>query len=527
MALCPDLILLEAQPHGLAVLDGRIVAVGDDATLRALAGPATRRLSAGGRRVVPGFHDAHLHFQMLGHNLSAVDLFEVPSLAEAQHRLATRSAELPAGRWLTGRGWLQDLGPGGQFPTAADLDAAVPQRPAILRHKSGHAAWVNSAALRLADITAATPDPEGGVIGRDAAGQPDGMLYENACELVGRHVPAPTAADNLAAARAAQTHAHALGVTAVQCFDGRRSLLAFAALEAADQLRLRATAHLYPDQLDGLIAAGLRSGFGSAWLQLGYLKLFADGALGSVTAWMLEPYEGTPDQVGVATIGCEELREWTTRASRHGFPSAVHAIGDRACREVLDAFAALRRDEASWGLTPAERPHRIEHAQVLHSDDLPRLAALGVVASMQPIHATQDMLLVDRWWGARGAGAYAFRSLLDAGTALACGSDAPVEDLNPLLGLHAAVTRRRVGGQPGPQGWYPEQRLTLDEALAGFTHGAAAACGRGHELGRLEPGYLADWVVLSADPWQLDPQELPTVRVWQTVVGGEVVYQAE
>jgi predicted amidohydrolase YtcJ len=278
-----------------------------------------------------------------------------------------------------------------------------------------------------------------------------------------------------------------------------------------------------PDEnLDAAIQAGLQSGFGDERLRIGGVKAFADGALGARTAYMLEPFEGEPDNYGIAVTAGEDLRELVGKASRAGLAAFVHAIGDRANREVLDAVEASRR--AGEGL---HLRHRIEHTQILHPDDIPRLAELGVIASMQPIHATQDMLLADSLWGERSAGGYAFRSLLDNGAALAFGSDSPVEDLNVMIGIHAAVTRRRADGSPGPEGWYPEQRLTVAEAVYAYTAGAAYASGEEAIKGTLTPGKLADLVVLSQDIFGIDPMEILETEVVATVLDGEVVYTRE
>lgn len=509
--------------RAMAVWRGRIVALDDDAL--ALRGPRTEVLSA--PCIIPGLHDAHLHFLMLGTSLSRVDLFEVPSLDEALRRVAEHARGLAPRAWILGRGWKQDLWPDRRFPTAGDLDRVTGEHPALLRDKSGHAAWANSKALQLAGIDSYTADPPGGLIGRDEHHRPTGILFEEAAWGIQRVIPEPTADQRIDAVQAAQSAALATGLTCVQCMDGLESIRAVQGLAARGGLRLRVVHHFHTEVLDRLDSLGLRPGFGDRLARLGNLKLFADGALGPRTAWMLEPYEGEPENRGVATIEPAELRESIARASRLGFASCTHAIGDRACREVLDAIAAVRADEAAAGIAPDARRHRIEHVQVLHPDDLPRLAELSVIASMQPIHATQDIDLVDRYWGARGAYAYAFRRLLEAGTRLAFGSDAPVEDVNPFVGLHAVVTRRRADGTPSEAGWYPDQRLTVTEALAGFTHGAAHSAGLETELGRLMPGMLADFLLMDEDPHEVEPMRLRELRPRETWVGGERAWAAQ
>jgi predicted amidohydrolase YtcJ len=310
--------------------------------------------------------------------------------------------------------------------------------------------------------------------------------------------------------------------------EGAGAFRAFQALLAAGELKLRITMQIPEENLDAAIQAGVRSGFGNEWLRIGGVKIFSDGALGARTAYMLEPFEGYPDSYGLPMGTVERLREVIAKASRAGIASFVHAIGDRANREVLDAIAAARQEEtASAHATRNPQSalrHRIEHAQITHPADIPRFASLGVIASMQPIHATQDMRIADTLWGKRSAHSYAWRSLLDAGAALAFGSDAPVETLSVLAGLHAAVTRRRPDGAPGPDGWYGEQRLTMDEAVYAYTAGAAYASGEEATKGSLTPGKVADLVVLSQDIFTIDPMAILETAVVGTMVGGEWVY---
>jgi hypothetical protein len=304
--------------------------------------------------------------------------------------------------------------------------------------------------------------------------------------------------------------------------EGAAAFRGFQKLRAGGELQMRVLMQIPEENLDAAILAGLQSGFGDERLRIGGVKAFADGALGARTAYMLEPFEGEPDNYGIAVSEAEHLLDLVGKASRAGLPAFIHAIGDRANREVLDAVEASRR--AGEGL---HLRHRIEHTQILHPDDIPRLAELGVIASMQPIHATQDMLLADSLWGERSASAYAFRSLLDSGAALAFGSDSPVEDLNVMIGIHAAVTRRRADGSPGPEGWYPEQRLTVAEAVRAYTAGAAYASGEEAIKGALSPGKLADLVVLSQDIFSIDPMAILETEVVATRLDGEVVYGRE
>ena len=518
-----------AAPRGqaIAIAGDRVLAVGGNDEIRALAAPPGKTIDLRGRTVTPGFTDAHLHFLSYGIGLQEIELAGVNSLMEALALVAARAGQTPPGQWLTGRGWDHTLWGDGDFPTRQDLDRAAPQHPVFLRRKCGHAGWANTRALELAGITAATPDPFGGAIDHDPiTGQPTGILKDVAMELMFRLFQEPSLDEATAAIQAATPHAHKAGLVAVHTMEGAGAFRAFQALQASGELKLRITMQIPEENLDAAIQAGLRSGFGNEWLRIGGVKIFSDGALGARTAYMLEPYEGYPDNVGLPMASIEHLREVIGKASQAGIASFVHAIGDRANREVLDAIAAARTLETmnATGDTQYVLRHRIEHAQIVHPDDQPRFASLGVIASMQPIHATQDMLIADRLWGKRSAHAYPWRSLLNAGAVLAFGSDAPVETLNVMVGIHAAVTRRRPDGAPGPAGWYAEQRLTVDEAVYAYTAGAAFASGEETVKGSLAPGKLADLVILSQDIFSIDPMAILGTEVVGTLVGGAWVY---
>ncbi|MFN8492986.1 MAG: amidohydrolase [Caldilineaceae bacterium] len=508
-------------PHAraIALAGNRIVAVGDDAAMRALLAPDGKAIDLHGQMVVPGFTDAHIHFLGYGLSLREIDLMDVPSLAEAQQRIAARAATTPSGHWLTGRGWDHSLWPGGAFPSRHALDQVAPEHPAFLRRKCGHIGWANSRALAVAGITANTPDPAGGEIERDpVTGEPTGILKELAMDLVGQLLTQPTEAEITDAIKTAMAEAHKHGIVGIQLMGGD-SLPALQTLRANGELKLRVTYNIPVADLDAAIQVGLRPGLGDEWLRIGGVKFFADGSLGGRTAQMIAPYQNEPNNYGIEVTTREQIHEITFKAARAGLPILVHAIGDQANRNVLDAIEATHK--AGIGLTLR---HRIEHAQVLHPDDLPRFAQLGVVASMQPIHATQDMRMADAYWGARSRGAYAWRSLLNSGAVLAFGSDAPVEDLNVIKGLHAAVTRRRPDGYPGPEGWYGEERLSMEEAVYAYTAGAAYAIGAEQTEGKLAPGMAADLVILSEDIFSLNPMALLETDVVATMVGGEFVY---
>ncbi|MEZ4869749.1 MAG: amidohydrolase [Caldilineaceae bacterium] len=514
--------------NALAVRDHKFLAVGDPATVTALRGPQTQVLDLAGASVLPGLCDAHIHFTHYALSLQQIQIFEVPTLEEMLVRVAAKAAATPAGQWLIGWGWNQTLWPDPRFPTRHDLDRVAPNHPVLLREKSGHSAVANSVALRLAGVDAQTHNPAGGEIVHDGAGQPTGLLLEDpAIVLVSRHIPEPTAADVDAAVLAAQANAHRFGLTAIHDLDGKRGFGTFQRLRLRGQLQLRAVTHVAMDQLEHALGVGLRAGLGDEWLRVGGLKLFADGALGPRTAAMIEPYENEPDNYGITIVDKEDMMEMARRASAAGLPTIIHAIGDRANHDVLDVFAVVRQQETEQGILRSQRRHRIEHVQVLHPNDVNRLAALDVIASVQPIHATQDMRNVDAFWGKRGELAYAFRTLLNTGARLAFGSDAPVETPNPFVGIHAAVTRRRMDGTPGVEGWHPEQKLSVAEAVAAYTLGAAYAESWEAQLGSITPGKYADFIVPSQDIFRCDPMEIYKTTVDLTAIGGEVVYQSD
>jgi predicted amidohydrolase YtcJ len=500
------------------VRDGRFVAVGRADEIDAPSGAET--LDAGGRLVVPGFTDAHAHLLGTGAAMRNVGLKGAATVAEAVQRVAERVATTPNGGWVRGAGWDQNDWPGAQFPHRRDLDAVAPEHPVVLVHTSGHCSWVNSAALRAANVTAETPVPVGGAIDLDDAGEPTGILRDTAARLVADVVPSPSPAERLAALNEAIAHAHRLGVTGVHAMDvGRGELQALYALRDSGALRLRVRAYMSASRLDEWFERNMATGDGDDMLRIGGVKFFTDGALGSLTAWMLEPYEGSSD-TGLPLQPAEELERGVRAALEHRLAPAVHAIGDRACRAALDIFEQAR------DLAPA-LVRRIEHAQLLTDADLPRLAAVGVVASVQPIHATQDMAKVDRSWGARGRHAYAFASLLRSGATIAFGSDTPVETMDPIAGIHAAVTRRNAAGEPAA-GWYPDERVSLEAALSAYTRGCAIAAGELEPAGCIAPGSAGDFVVLSHDLFDIeDPMGILDARADITVVAGEAVYQRD
>jgi predicted amidohydrolase YtcJ len=513
-----------SQPHATAlVIDhGDVIAVGADDEILSLFSTANS-FNARGHTIIPGLTDAHIHLEDYALSLQKVKC-ETSTRLECLQRIAERVITTPPGEWILGHGWNQNNWVEG-YGTASLVDEVAPNNPVYLTHKSLHSAWANTPALRLAGITRDTPDPTGGRIGHLSNGDPDGILFESATNILERAIPEPSLEQVVKALQAAIPLLWRMGLTGVHDFDRSRCFSALQILRQRHELRLRVLKSIPLESLAHAAELGLRSGFGDDFLRIGSVKMFADGALGPHTAAMLQPYNDDPNNLGILMMDAEELYEYGRLAVEHGISMAVHAIGDRTNHEVLNAYAQLRELEVSL---PSHSQnflrHRIEHVQLLHPDDLPRFSRFNIIASMQPIHATSDMLMADQCWGKRSTYAYAWKSQLSQQVPLAFGSDAPVESPNPFWGIHAAVTRRRSDGTPSLDGWYPEQRLSVDEALHAFTIGAAYAAEMEDRLGKLTPGYLADLLVLDEDPYTCAPEALLNIQPLATMVGGEWVY---
>ncbi len=533
---------------GVAIRDGRVLAVGDDDEVLSVAGGGARVIDLGGRRVLPGLVDAHFHFKGWALARRRLRLAGLPSLAAAQDAVREAARATPPGRWILGQGWSETNWPERRFLTAADLDAVAPEHPVFLWRSDLHLAVANSLALRLARITAQTPDPPAGAIDRDGTGRPTGVLRDEAMNLVDALLPEESAAEVDAAMAEAIGEAHRLGLTGVHDFrsveaeEGRAAWEAWQRLWGRDALQLRVWAMISGAALDEAIALGLRTGFGDDRLRMGGIKLYADGSLGARTAWMMEPYRDGGSGLPIAPM--EEIAVKMARAHAAGIAVGIHAIGDRAIHELLEVFAevlprVVQADEGArpgqgrgtsegrataYRVQPSGVPHRIEHVQHSHPQDLRRVGELGLVASVQPMHLVDDMGLVERAVGERARWAYAFRTLQEGGAVLALGSDCPVADPNPFRGIHAAVTRQQPGGVPAG-GWFGEERLTVAEAVAGYTLGPAYASGQRHKLGSLSPGKLADLVVLDRDIFAVPPEEIGATEVVMTVFDGEAVYE--
>lgn len=516
-----------AKPVAEAVAwdaQGRILALGTARELSAKY-PDARRVDAAGATVVPGLIDAHAHLMNLGYALLRADLVDAADKGEVIERLKAFEATLPEGAWLLGRGWDQNDWPGKQFPTAADLDAAFPDRPVWLERVDGHAGWGNSAAMRAVSRDLSGDwQPEGGRILRDANGQPTGVFIDTAAALVDAVVPPPDDALRAEALERALAAAVANGLTGVHDMGVSLADLRLMRRFADDgrlPLRIRAYANGDAEALDALCAMGAYE-HASGRLAMRGVKFYVDGALGSRGAALIEDYSDEPGHRGLLVTEPAAYAAAVAKARDCGIQPASHAIGDRGNRIVLDTYAAALGKQAS-----GDHRWRVEHAQVVHRDDLPRFGSLKVIASMQPTHATSDMPWAEARVGReRLYGAYAWQRLRALGVPLALGSDFPVESVDPRLGLYSAVTRQDRAGAPAG-GWLADQRLTPAQALHGFTEGAAFSAFDEDSVGRLAPGYRADFVVLGADPLAVDPAALPDLKVLSTWVDGRPVYAAE
>jgi len=505
--------------EALAVKGDRILAVGTHQEVSALAGPGTRTVALEGRTLLPGFVDSHTHFLSGGFQLASVDLRDAGTPEEFARRIADFARGLEPGAWITGGDWDHELW-GGELPRRDWIDALTPEHPVLVSRLDGHMALANTLALEAAGVTGGTPDPAGGSLVRDADGDPTGILKDEAMGLVTRVIPErpPEAWDRALAS--ASAHALSLGITQVHDVDGWKSLEVYRRAHARGGLPLRVYAAVPMSSWERLRDHIAAEGSGDERLWWGGLKAFVDGSLGSTTAWFHEPYLDEPGTVGLMTTDTASLRAWVTDADAAGLHAIVHAIGDRANDWILDVYAGL--EEANG---PRDRRSRIEHAQHLTRDAMRRIGEMGVVASMQPYHAADDGRWAEKRIGSeRVRTTYAFRSLLDAGATLAFGSDWTVAPLDPLLGVDAAVTRRTIDGA-NPDGWVPEERITLEETLVAYTRNGAYAGFSDGFSGTLEPGKRADLVVLSGDLFAQPTTELARLRVDLTYVDGREAYR--
>jgi len=534
-SLAPDLIIVnaavrtmdDARPAGeaVAVSGNRIAAVGTSAELRALAGPKTRIIDAAGKSLLPGFNDAHVHWLSGGFSITNVDLRDASSPTEFTRRIGEFAEKIAKGRWLLGGDWDHEKFPGAQLPTKEWIDAVTPDNPVFISRLDGHMALANSLALKLGKVTKDTKEVAGGLIVRDANGEPTGVLKDAAMELVDKVIPPRSWEENHGAALAATEHAASLGVTSVQDMSAGDDVGLYQYMLEHGELKTRIYAVRSIVSWEVLGKTGVRAAFGNEWLRIGGLKGFADGSLGSTTALFFETYADAPNTYGLLfdqMLPEGIMLERVGAADKRGLQVIIHAIGDEANYRILEIY----REVADKNGT-RDRRFRIEHAQHLRLSEIKRFGSQQVIASMQPYHCADDGRWCDKRIGPeRSRGTYAFRSLLDTGAVLAFGSDWTVAPLNPMEGLKAAVTRQTLDGKH-PGGWVPEQKISLEEAIHAYTVGSAYAEFQDQVKGSITRGKLADLVLLDCDIFKLAPGKLDRVKVTMTILDGRVVYEAK
>ncbi|MCX6135016.1 MAG: amidohydrolase [Ignavibacteriales bacterium] len=513
----------KAKPsaEALAVQRGRILAVGSNSEILKLAGTGTRIVDLKGKRMLPGFIDNHTHFMSGGFQLQSVDLRYAKSESEFAALIKARAEKYP-GRWITGGDWDHDNWPGGNLPSKELIDRFTAQTPLFVNRYDGHMALANSYVLKLAGIDKNTPDPQGGTIVRDKkTGEATGVLKDAAMNLVYRHVPDPSEPEMIEAAKLALTEARRFGVTSIQDVSSGGDVRVYQILRDKSELTARFHCRVPLSQWGNLAAVGIKVPFGDEWVRMGSLKEFADGSLGSSTALFFQPFLSDPGTHGLAmdVVLDGQLEKWSMGADKAGLQLSIHAIGDSANSLTLDIFERIAKANPKW-----DRRFRIEHAQHIAPKDFRRFAELGVIASVQPYHAIDDGRWAEQRIGReRCKTTYPFRTFLDNGVRMCFGSDWTVGPLSPVLGIYAAVTRRTTDGA-NPNGWFPEQKITVAEAIEAYTVNCAYAVFEENEKGSIAPGKMADFVVLSDDILTIDPVKIETVSVEMTIVGGKTVY---
>ncbi len=515
----------DARPlvEAFAVKGGKVVFTGSKAEANVYKGAATKVVDAGGRTVIPGMVDAHGHFAGLAQTLRAVDLTGTRSLAEVVQRVAEKAKTLPKGAWVIGRGWDQNAWGDTRFPTHEALSAAVPDHPVLLTRVDGHANFANAMAMQLAGVTKATQDPNGGKIQRDASGAPTGVFIDNAQGLVGSKVPELTRDEMRSALKDAIALMHSLGLVGVHDAGASRANIdLFEDMAQKGDLNLRLYVMIGDNAaaLTHYFAMGPRSALYNNQVWVRAVKLYADGAMGSRGAALLEPYSDDPNNTGLLVSAPAHIQEVAERGLANGFQINTHAIGDRGNRVVLDAY-----EKALAKVPAANHRFRVEHAQILHYDDIPRFAQLGVIPSMQASHQTSDMYWIGKRLGpTRLYGAYAWQSLLQTGVIVPNGSDFPVEQVNPLISFHSAISRQDARDYPAA-GWFPEQKMSREDALRSMTLWPAYAGFQESLMGSITPGKLADFVILDQDIMRVPAELVLKTRVVATYVGGRAVYE--
>ncbi|UCE51458.1 MAG: amidohydrolase [Desulfobacterales bacterium] len=537
--LKPDLILMNGdfrtqdigQPKvkAVAIAGERILVIGEDVDIRALAHSDTRLIDLGGRLGLPGMMDSHFHYYDWALGRRQLSLSDVKSFPELIERVAQAVQRKVSGSWILGQGWNETDWPENRMPTRDDLDTVAPSHPVVLWRCDLHLAVANSMALEFAGIDQNTPDPPDGVIERDAAGRPNGILRELAANLIKAVITQPGDDELLDAMDDGIHHCHSLGLTGLHDarlmggLEGALALNAWQRLNERGKLDLRCWVSLAGERLDEAVALGLRTGLGDDRLRIGHVKYFADGGMGARTAWMIEPYLDA--EYGMPLVSMDELKETLYRADQAGLAVMIHAIGDKANREVISLFETLQEARSkgkNWPSPPAIS-HRMDHVQMIRPEDLTRLSKIPVVASVQPHNIILDINMIEASVGAKGKWTYAYRDMIDAGVPVLFSSDAPVSDPSPLVGIHAAVTRQRRDGTP-EGGWHPSQRITVEEAVRGYTITPAMAYGRDKDMGSITPGKFADLIILDRNIYTVDPMEIAETRVEMTLFDGRIVY---
>lgn len=525
-----DLMLLNGNIHtmnpqlptaeALAIRDSKIFAVGKSSEVESLGWKNFKVINLNGKTVIPGLIDCHTHFLAFAYGLKRANLQGISSFAELLSVTRSFCKKLRPDEWLVGGGWDKNILQDEPVFHRKVLDQIWPDAPAALQSKDHHVLWVNSKALQAARIDKETHDPPGGRIERDhQTKEPTGILEENACSLVWEKVPTPSVAHAKELLRKAMKIANSYGLTGIHNHDDPGAFPLFERLRLDGELTLRVCSWVPVQELDSAVSVGLLSGFGNENLRFGGVKIYSDGSLGSQTALMFEPFEGSRDDFGVEVTPHDELSDLVVKAGRAGISVAIHSIGDKAVHQSLNAIeASIRETKGDTRLR-----HRIEHVQLLHPRDVDRFKGLGVVASVQPVHAPADIDIAEKYWGKRCRLAYAFNTLLRSGAKLVFGSDAPIETLDPWRGIHAAVRRHTIGDR---ESWYPEEKVSVAEALAAYTGWASYASYEENLKGSIQVGKLADLVVLSQDIFKLSPEEIPDTKVECTILGGRTVFEA-
>ncbi len=502
----------------MLISNGAILALGKEDAYPQLAGRSAEKIDLNGRHVLPAFTDAHTHLIMSALNFYGVDLRPARSLKSALNILQAHTSSIKKNEWVLGFGFNRNLWDDGQ-PTRHDLDRIFPKNPVLLDSIDYHTIWVNSRTLHLSGINQNTPDPPGGKIDREADHQPKGLLSEEAVALIKNILPDFNRQQKKRAVLKLIKQLHAKGISAVHTMEGVDEYKLLKDLDQNDKLKLRVHFYIPHREMDWLIRQKWHSGSGSDWLRIGGIKVFADGSLGSQTAEMRTPYENDADNLGIAHLSEEDLLNIISKGAENGLSPAVHAIGDRAVQKVLNVFEQIQSWRAQWNLIL-----RMEHAQLVPPESVSLFKQFGVIASMQPIHIADDVRIAEKFWGKRSAYAYAMKPLLQAGAELAFGSDTPVADFDPIKGIYSAVNRRYHLDPRQPR-WQPQLAISTEQAIRAYIIGGAKATNDLHRRGTLTPGKVADFIVLNKDPFSLKNDEILSLKVLQTFINGEIVYQ--